>query len=80
MDTQLETNNKVNYFKISAIVLVLMVLTYGTGYVTGQGKLHITSGKIEINKGEEPKTSADYSLLWDALDTLNAKYVDRLWQ
>ncbi len=75
---QLETQtNKPNLLKHYAIVLVLLIATFGLGFVSGEGKLKISSGKLEINHGTQPNGSADYSLLWDALDLLNTKYVDR---
>lgn len=47
------------------------------GFLSGKSGLTVTNGKIEINKGNAPATSADYSLLWEALDRLNNEYVDR---
>ncbi len=58
-------------------IVVLVALVFGAGYYTGNGKIRVSSGKIEINHGKQPATSADYSLLWDALDALNNKFVDR---
>ncbi len=74
----LETQSKQpNLMKHYAIVAVLLIATFGLGFVSGEGKLKLSGGKIEINHGNQPATSADYSLLWDALETLNSKYVDR---
>lgn len=77
MDEPLETNNQPNYLKLSAAVGILVVIVFGAGYITGQGRVKFSSGRIEITRGNTPATSADYSLLWDALDLLNSKYVDR---
>jgi carboxyl-terminal processing protease len=77
MENQIETNNKPNYLKLGAVVVVLCALIFGAGFVTGQGRVKISGGKIEITKGNVPTGKADYSLLWDALDLVNQKYVDR---
>lgn len=61
--------------RIWAFVAVLLVASFGLGFAFGQNRLKIAEGKIEINKG--PARSADYSILWDTLDLLNSKYVDR---
>lgn len=56
--------------------LVLLAVFFAAGYGFGNKKLEITRGQISINRGT-PSTSADYSLLWEALDLLNKKYVDQ---
>lgn len=64
--------------KVFAAVLLLCTFTYIVGFITGEGRIKLAkSGRIEITRGNVPATKADYSLLWDALDELNAKYVDR---
>lgn len=80
MDTFLETNNpspkpfKKPYVKIAVIVLIIAV--FFVGFWLGQGRVKVSSGKLEITKGLPPQ-DADYSLLWEALDALNSKFVDR---
>src|SRR5687767_5778535 len=69
-----QSKNPLGYY---AVILILLILAFGAGFTAGEGKVKFTDGKIEINKGTPPATSADYSLLWDALDILNTKYVDR---
>ena len=59
------------------IIAIILVAVFGLGYVAGGGKFKVQNGKIEITKGNIPASSADYSLLWDALNELNTKYVDR---
>lgn len=63
--------------RLYAIVFALFIVTYGLGYVVGTGRVKVESGKVNIDKGNVPNNIADYSLLWDALDQLNSKYVDR---
>src|SRR3989338_2490700 len=58
------------------LVIILIVAVFGIGYASGQGKLKIGNTTITINRGG-PSTSADYSLLWEALDLVNEKYVNR---
>ncbi len=76
-DSLSETNKQPNYLQIGVVVVVLFALVFGAGYVTGQGRLKVAGGKIEITKGNVPSGTADYSLLWQALDLINSKYVDR---
>ncbi len=77
-DQPSETNLSSKQIKVYALVAVMIIAAFGFGFAAGQGKIKIKSGKIEITKGQQPPaTSADYSLLWNALDLLNAKYVDR---
>ncbi len=56
---------------------LVLVAVFALGYYSGHTGLTVSNGKIEITKGNQPATSADYSLLWDALDKLNSEFVDR---
>jgi carboxyl-terminal processing protease len=67
-------NNRIGTYIIGVLVIVGI---FSLGYFSGKSQLSISEGKIEINKGDVPTTTVDYSLLWDALETLNSKYVDR---
>jgi carboxyl-terminal processing protease len=77
MESLPETNIPAKLIRNYAIVIVLLVAMFGLGYATGEGRIKVASGKIEITKGNVPNTKADYSLLWDALNELNTKFVDR---
>lgn len=59
------------------LIAVSIIAAFGIGFAAGEGRVKLASGKIEITKGNVPNGSADYSLLWDALDLVNSKYVDR---
>ncbi|HEX5430165.1 MAG TPA: S41 family peptidase [Patescibacteria group bacterium] len=62
--------------KIAAGLIILGLIFYA-GFAFGAQKLKI-NGQLHISKGTPPPSgTADYSLLWDALDQLNSKYVDR---
>lgn len=82
MENNLETNNKQlenkrNPGKLVIIGSIFLVAVFGLGFAAGQGsKIGSNSGTININKGDV-SNNADYSLLWDALDELNSKFVDR---
>ena len=66
-----------NYnFTFILFMMRVIVAVFGIGYASGQGKLKIGNTTITINRGG-PSTSADYSLLWEALDLVNEKYVNR---
>jgi carboxyl-terminal processing protease len=77
MDNEPETKSSNKKIQIYAVVIVLILAAFGVGFSVGEGKVKVSGGKVEINKGNTPSTSADYSLLWDALDQLNSKFVDR---
>ncbi len=73
-----ETNKQPNLsLKQYVVIGILIIASFGLGWTSSGGKIQVSGGKIQINKGTAVATSADYSLLWDALDQLNAKYVDR---
>lgn len=73
MELQQETNIKRRVLSWP-LVVVLLVATLGLGYAIGQGKLQVAG--LDINKGTPPQ-DADYSLLWDSLNVVNSKFVDR---
>lgn len=77
MDNQPETNTSSKQIRFYAILLVLFVVVFGLGYGAGEGRVKIESGKLNITRGNVPNNTVDYSLLWNALDLLNAKFVDR---
>ncbi|MDP4001210.1 MAG: S41 family peptidase [bacterium] len=76
MDEQpeIKTNNKKRH--TWGIIIILLAAFFGFGYFAGSSQVKISSEGIEINRGT-PSLSADYSLLWETLDTLNTKFVDR---
>lgn len=80
MENNFETNtslNRNNNVKRYAIILILILGAYFFGFAAGEGKIRVTDGQLEITKGNAPELSADYSLLWDTLNVINTKYVDR---
>ena len=68
---QTETKKK---FPTTSMLLIVAALI--VGFIGGQFKIQVEQGDLKINRGTPPQ-NADYSLLWDALDKLNSKYVDR---
>lgn len=62
--------------KTLVVILVVCLICLFVGYFTGKSNISIDSGKIVIDKGNNPN-AADYSLLWETFDLLNSKYVDR---
>jgi carboxyl-terminal processing protease len=72
--TDKSNQTKRRAFKVAALLLVFVVL-FSAGYFTGRSGYIYENSEIRINKG--PAKSADYNLLWEALDILNSKYVDK---
>lgn len=62
--------------KTLVVILIVCLICLFVGYFTGKSNISVDSGKIVIDKGSNPN-EADYSLLWETLDLLNTKYVDR---
>ncbi len=77
MDLPVETNNQNQTPKYYGIVAVLLIAAFGLGYGVGEGRVKVESGKLAITRGDVPNNTVDYSLLWNTLDLLNTKFVDR---
>ncbi len=78
VETPIETNKIPNKSLKSKVIIALVIIAaFGIGYASGQGRIRVSSGKIQITEGNVPHDTADYSSLWDALNTINTKYVDR---
>ncbi len=78
MENQPETKTHMKFKKVYTSFIVVIIAAFGVGFLTGRGQIKVSDGKIEINRGNQSiATTADYSLLWEALDQLNKKYVDR---
>ena len=56
--------------------VLILGLVFGIGYGVGSQKIRLEGSNITIQRGNVP-TNGDYSLLWETLDLLNRKYVDR---
>lgn len=75
-ETNTNQSNSRDFKKYWVITIILIILFFGLGVGVGKSGISVQNGKIEINRGSV-SLSADYSLLWDALDKINSKYVDR---
>ena len=76
-ETNTTQTERPKQMKIYAIGVLLIFGAYFLGYVNGTGALKYSDGKVQITRGDVPSYAADYSLLWDALDIINSKFVDR---
>ncbi len=70
-ETKIPKRRGPSWTTAAALMLIMLLV----GFATGKN-LQISKGKLSINRGSIPQ-NADYSLLWDTLDMLNQKYVDR---
>lgn len=77
-DNNMGVRQIINKTKSSSwfVTIIFLILALFAGFFAGRSGISIQQGKIEITRGNVPQ-SADYSLLWDALDKINSKYVDR---
>ena len=58
------------------LLAVFLIATFGIGFAFGEGRVKVESGRLEIRQGTPPQ-NADYSLLWETLEAINARHVDR---
>jgi carboxyl-terminal processing protease len=77
MDPVSETPIRKSKYFTKVTVAILLLAFFALGYGLGLGKLKVSS-TLKITRGTPPPNqSADYSLLWDALNELNTKSVDK---
>ena len=70
-------SHKPSYFIKGVAALAIIVLSYYVGYQAGhKGFVFAPKSFSVINQNEVPAT-VDYSLLWDAINVLNSKYIDK---
>ena len=59
------------------IILIVIVISYAVGYQTGhKGYVFVPKEFKIVNQDSLPK-NVDYSLLWNAINILNTKYIDK---
>ncbi|MCL5666972.1 MAG: S41 family peptidase [Patescibacteria group bacterium] len=83
METPLQEQNYLNKssnrtLRILAVIAIFAVAgSYVLGYNTGKKGFIFQPKEFKIiNQADAPKT-VDYQLLWDAIDTINQKYIDK---
>src|SRR5689334_47406 len=58
-------------------MIVLLIASYFFGYQMGhKGFVYDPKSFKIVNQNQQPQT-VDYSLLWDALNVINTKYIDQ---
>ncbi len=73
-------NKWFGYFKPTIIfVLVLLVLfgVFRLGYTVGQSGYTFSVKQFKLVNKNNPNQEVDYSLLWQALDVVNRKYIEK---
>ncbi len=66
-----------NLFVRIIAVLLIVGISYGAGYAAGhRGFIFIPKEFKVVNQANQPQV-VDYNLLWDAVSTLNSKYIDK---
>lgn len=66
-----------SYFVKGLSVLLIIILSYYLGYQAGhKGFIYDPKSFQVINQNQAPAT-VDYNLLWQAISTLNDKYIDK---
>jgi len=68
---------RAGYFVKGIAVILIVVAAYGIGYQVGRkGYIFVPKSFSVINQSSTSQT-VDYSLLWDAINILNTKYIDK---
>jgi len=68
---------KHHYFKNGVSVLLVIIIAYYVGYQTGhKGYVFVPKSFQVINQDKQPAV-VDYNLLWQAMDAVNQKYIDK---
>ena len=68
---------RAGYFVKGIAVILIVAAAYGIGYQAGRkGYIFVPKSFSVINQSSTSQT-VDYNLLWDAINTLNAKYIDK---
>lgn len=69
-------NEQPSHYKLITILLIV-VLSYAIGFKSGRSGVTFEPKEFKIvNQSEQPK-EVNYQLLWDALNVLNTKYIDK---
>ncbi len=63
--------------KFVVITIVLILASYQLGFSTGKKGFTFVPKEFKVvNQADQPQT-VDYQLLWDAINTVNEKYIDK---
>lgn len=66
-----------SYFTKGVSVILIVIISYYFGYQSGHKGFVFNPKSFQVvNQNEEPAT-VDYNLLWNAIDVLNSKYIDK---
>lgn len=85
MDTQTEQNPEINVdskprnkkLGMTLAIFVILALTFRVGFTLGEKGFQYDAKTFKIiNQKDQPK-DVDYSILWDALNIVNNKYIDK---
>jgi carboxyl-terminal processing protease len=68
---------KGGYFKRAVAVLLIIVISYYVGYQAGHKGFVFVPKQFQVISQNDAPTTVDYSLLWDAINVLNQKYIDK---
>jgi carboxyl-terminal processing protease len=58
-------------------LLLIIIVSFYVGYESGHKGLVFAPGQFEIINQSQAPTTVDYSLLWDAINVLNSKYINQ---
>ncbi len=78
--SQPQRNNWFNYFKPTVVFILVLLVLFGVfrlGYNIGQSGLSFSVREFKLVNKNNPNQEVDYSLLWQALDVVGRKYIDK---
>ena len=66
-----------SYFVKGVSFLLLIIIAYSLGYQSGRKGFIFNPKSFQVINQNEAPASVDYNLLWEAIKTLNEKYIDK---
>ena len=65
------------YFVRGIAVLLIIIISYYVGYQAGHKGFVFVPSQFKIESQNNAPTTVDYSLLWNAINVINQKYIDQ---
>jgi carboxyl-terminal processing protease len=75
-----QKNSTFSYFKPAAVFILALLVLFGVfrlGYNIGKSGYSFSAKEFKLVNRNNPNQEIDYSLLWQALDVVSRKYIDK---
>jgi len=71
------TQHKPSYFIKGVALLLIIAISYYVGYQAGHKGFIFVPKSFQVISQNDAPTTIDYNLLWNAINVLNTKYIDK---